>query len=109
MRTNELTTKELNERIIYANSIQIITDALDKVGVPYTLHECWEGYQIRCHWCGGDVVAHAGSYGSRAGKVESMGFSWDCGDVSTWEPEAMAIMIIAEYIIDCAESLHPCQ
>lgn len=99
MRTNELTTKELNERIIYANSILTIVEKLDKAEVPYTLHECWEGYQLRFPWSEGDVVAHAGSYGSRSGKVESMGFSWDADDVSTWDPEAMAIMIIAEYVI----------
>lgn len=99
MMTNELTTKELNEHIIYANSILTIVEKLDKAEVPYTLHKWWEGYQLRFPWTDGDVVAHAGSYGSRSGKVESMGFSWDADDVSTWDPEAMAIMIIAEYII----------
>ena len=98
MKSNKLTAKEPNERIIYANSILTITEKLDKAKVPYTLHECWEGYQLRFPWAAGDVVAHAGSYGSRSGKVESMGFSWDCGDVTMMDPETMGDMILAEYI-----------
>lgn len=109
MIDNELTTKELNEHIIYANSILTIAKKLDRAKVPYTLHKCWEGYQIRFPWSEGDIVAHAGSYGSRSGKVESMGFSWDADDVSTWDPDIMAVMVIAEYIIYRAESFHPCK
>ena len=98
MTNNELTTKELNEHIIYANSILTIVEKLDKAEVPYTLHKCWEGYQLRFPWCVGDIFAHQYAP-SKLGKVESMGFSWDDGDVTVMEPEAMAIMVVAEYII----------
>lgn len=99
MDNEQLTAKELQNRIIYAQAILKITDKLDEAKVPYTLHECWGGYQLRFPWAAGDVVAHAGSYGSHSGKVESMGFSWDVDDVTVMEPEAMAIMVVAEYII----------
>lgn len=98
MNNEQLTTKELQNRIIYAQAILDITNKLDEAEVPYTLHECWEGYQLRFPWCDGDIVAHRYAP-STLGKVESMSFSWDAGDVTVMEPEAMAIMVVAEYVI----------
>lgn len=98
MDNEQLTTKELQNRIIYAQTILDIANKLDEAEVPYTINDCLGGYQLRFSWCNGDIVAHQYAP-SRLGKVESMGFSWDAGDVTVMEPEAMAIMIIAEYII----------
>ena len=98
MNNEQLTAKELQNRIIYAQTILDIANKLDEAEVPYTINDCLGGYQLRFPWCNGDIVAHQYAP-SRLGKVESMGFSWDAGDVTVMEPEAMAIMIIAEYII----------
>ena len=98
MDNEQLTAKELQNRIIRVQAILDITNQLDEAEVPYTIHECLGGYQLRFPWCDGDIVAHQYAP-SRLGKVESMGFSWDAGDVTVMEPEAMAIMIIAEYVI----------
>ena len=98
MNNEQLTAKELQNRIIYAQAILDITNKLDKAEVPYTINDCLNGYQLRFPWCDGDIVAHQYAP-SRLGKVESMNFSWDAGDVTVMEPEAMAIMVIAEYVI----------
>lgn len=98
MNNEQLTTKELQNRIVYAQAILKITDKLDEAEVPYTIRECLGGYQLRFPWCDGDIVAH--QYAPSAlGKVESMSFSWDTGDVTVMEPEGMAIMVEAEYLI----------
>ena len=98
MDNEQLTTNELQNRIIYAQAILNITNKLDEAKVPYTINECLAGYQLRFPWCHGDIVAHRYAP-SKPGKVESMGFSWDDGDVTVMEPEAMAIMVVAEHII----------
>ena len=98
MDNEQLTTKELQNRIVYAQTILKVTDKLDEAKVPYTIRECLGGYQLRFPWCDGDIVAHQYAP-SRLGKVESMDFSWDAGDVTVMEPEAMGIMVEAEYII----------
>lgn len=98
MDNKQLTAKEIQNRIIYAQAILNITNKLDEAEVPYTINDCLSGYQLQFPWCDGDIVAHQYAP-SKLGKVESMGFSWDAGDVTVMEPEAMAIMIIAEYII----------
>lgn len=98
MDNEQLTTKELQNRIAYAQVILKITDKLDEAEVPYTIRECLGGYQLRFPWCDGDIVAHQYAP-SGLGKVESMGFSWDAGDVTVMEPEGMAIMVEAEYLI----------
>lgn len=98
MDNEQLTVKELQNRIVYAQTILKVTDKLDEAKVPYTIHECLGGYQLRFPWSHGDIVAH--QYAPSAlGKVESMDFSWDDGEVTVMEPEAMAIMVEAEYII----------
>ncbi len=98
MDNEQLTTKELQNRSMRAQAILKVTDKLDEAKVPYTIHECLGGYQLRFPWCDGDIVAHQYAP-SKLGKVESMDFSWDAGDVTVMEPEAMGIMVEAEYII----------
>ena len=98
MDNEQITTKELQNRIVRTQAILKVTDKLDEAKVPYTIHECLGGYQLRFPWCDGDIVAHQYAP-SRLGKVESMDFSWDAGDVTVMEPEAMAIMVEAEYLI----------
>ena len=97
MDNEQITTKELQNRIIRAQAILKVTDKLDEAKVPYTIHECLGGYQLRFPWCDGDIVAHQYAP-SKLGKVESMDFSWDTGDVTVTEPEDMATMIIVEYL-----------
>lgn len=96
MDNEQLTAKKLQNRIIYAQAILKITSKLDEAKIPYTINECLTGYQLQFPWCDGDIVAHQYAP-STLGKVESIGFSWDAGDVTVMEPEAMAYMIIAEY------------
>lgn len=96
MDNEQLTAKELQNRIIRAQAILDITNKLDEAKVPYTIHECLDGYQLRFPWSHGDIVAHQYAP-SKLGKVESMGFSWDAGDVTVMEPGAMANLIIVEY------------
>lgn len=98
MNNEQLTAKELQNRIIYAQAILDITNELDEAEVPYTVNDCLGGYQLRFPWCDGDIVAHQYAP-SKLGKVESMDFSWDAGDVTVMDPEAMAIMVVAEYVI----------
>lgn len=96
MNNEQLTTKELQNRIVYAQAILKITDKLDEAEVPYTINDCLGGYQLRFPWCDGDIVAHQYAP-SGLGKVESMGFSWDEGDVSVKEPMIMAVNVVREY------------
>lgn len=96
MENEKLTAKELQNRIVYAQTILGITNILDEEKVPYTIHECLGGYQLRFPWCDGDIIAHQYAP-SELGKVESMGFSWDEGDVSVKEPMIMAINVVREY------------
>lgn len=98
MNNEQLTAKELQNRIIYAQAILDIANKLDEAEVPYTINDCLGGYQLRFPWCDGDIVAHQYAP-SKLGKVESMDFSWDAGDVTVMDPETMAIMVVAEYII----------
>lgn len=96
MSNEQLTAKELQNCIIYARAILDITNQLDEAKVPYTINECLGGYQLRFPWCDGDIVAH--KYAPSAlGYVESMGFSWDAGDVSVKEPMIMALNVRREY------------
>lgn len=96
MDNEQLTTKELQNRIVYAQAILGITSILDEEKVPYTINDCLGGYQLRFPWCDGDIVAHQYAP-SGLGKVESMGFSWDEGDVSVKEPMIMAVNVVREY------------
>lgn len=38
----------------------------------------------------GDAILHDGSYGNAIGEWETIGFPWDCGDVSTHDPLTLA-------------------
>ena len=96
MENEKLTAKELQNRIVYAQAILGITNILDEEKVPYTINDCLGGYQLRFPWCDGDIVAHQYAP-SGLGKVESMGFSWDKGDVSVKEPMIMAVNVVREY------------
>ena len=96
MDNEQLTVKELQNHIIYAQAILEIANKLDEAKVPYTINDCLGGYQLRFPWCHGDVISHRYAP-SRRGRVESMGFSWDAGDVTVMEPGAMANLIIVEY------------
>lgn len=85
----------------YAERIVKIAAALDaaEVPVPYTICQCYEGWQLRFPWCKGDIAVHDGTYGAPAGKVESYQFSWDNGDVTSLTVEEAVRRIKNEYII----------
>lgn len=65
--------------------------------VPFTVAPLYDGYQFTFPWCKGDVVCHHGSYGANYGRVESMDFPWDEGDVTEDTVEQMAVNIIIYY------------
>lgn len=96
MDNEQLTSKEVQNRIIYAQAILGITKILDEEKIPYTINDCLGGYQLRFPWSDGDIVAHQYAP-SRLGKVESMDFSWDAGDVTVTEPMIMAVNVVREY------------
>ncbi len=83
----------------YFERIGAIASALDSVNIPYTVRPIYEGWQIRFPWCNGDVAAHDGTYGARAGMVESYCFPWDDGDVSVLTVEE-AITAIRDYYLE---------
>ena len=91
--------KEAKAKAAYLNNIATVMEILDENNVPYTFHECYEGYQLRFDWADADIVCHKAVVGGNSNRVESMGFSWDGDDVSNFESAAMAQLIVAEYII----------
>ena len=82
----------------YNEIISAMSDRLDEYHIPHTVHDCWEGAQIRFPWCDGDVAIHDGTYGHENGCVESYEFPWDEGDVSMLYPEEACKNIVAYYI-----------
>ena len=78
----------------YENRIALIAAECTLHQVPYTLNECWEGWQIRFPWCKGDIAAHDGTYGARGDMVESYEFPWDNGDASVLTPKEAAERVI---------------
>jgi hypothetical protein len=92
--------KEARAKAAYLNNIATVMEILDENKVPYTFRECYEGYQLRFDWADdADIICHKAVTGGDRNRVESMGFSWDGDDVSNFENEAMAQLIVAEYII----------
>ena len=82
----------------YNEIISAMSDRLDQYHIPHTVHDCWEGAQIRFPWCEGDVAIHDGTHGHELGDVESYQFPWDDGDVSQLEPEDAVERIVQLYI-----------
>ena len=79
----------------YKKVIDKVTNILNENKVIYTTRRLYEGYQILFNpWHQGDVIIHDGSYGHNIGKVETMGFPWDEGDVSMLSPEECANEIV---------------
>lgn len=91
--------KEARAKAAYLNNIATVMEILDENKVPYIFCECWEGYQLQFNWADADIVCHKAVMGGERNRVESMGFSWDADDVSNFEAEVMAQLIVAEYII----------
>ena len=81
----------------YYQIITYIKSILDCFSIPCTMNPIYEGYQLRFPWCEGDVAIHDGTYGSKAGHVETYEFPWDEGDVSELEPIEAAALILAYY------------
>lgn len=82
----------------YNEIISALSDRLDEYHIPHTVHDCWEGAQIRFPWCNGDVAIHYATYGHAEGCVESYQFPWDEGDVSVLDPEEACKNIVAYFI-----------
>ena len=81
----------------YFEIISSIYGQLTHRGVPVTMNPLWGGYQLRFHWCNGDVIMHPYSYYNSEGMVESMGFPWDEDDVSIHTPSEMIELIVDFY------------
>lgn len=82
----------------YHQIIAALSDTLDEYHIPHTVHDCWEGAQIRFPWHDGDVAIHGSTYGHENGYVETYLFPWDEGDVSMLTPEEACKNIVALYI-----------
>ena len=82
----------------YNEIISAMSDRLDVYHIPHTVHDCWEGAQIRFPWCNGDVAIHDNTYGHAEGYVESYQFPWDNDDVSMLDPEEAIAKIVAYFI-----------
>ena len=78
--------------------IRSVAEILSKADVPYTINECYDGWQLRFPWSNGDIICHSGSYGSAKGHVESYMFPWDEDDVTELTPKEAAGLITIEYI-----------
>ena len=82
---------------LYFFTINFIKIILDSLQIPCEMREIYKGYQLRFPWCSGDIAMHDGTYGAKAGDVESYEFPWDDGDVSRLTPEEATRKIIAYY------------
>ena len=97
METLRLETLQ-SENFKNTATIARLTTILRTYHVPHKVHRLYDGAQITFPWTSGDVVCHRGSYGHNLGHVESMGFSWDDGDVSEYSVPTMGKRIVREYI-----------
>jgi hypothetical protein len=82
---------------LYFFTINFIKTILDSLQIPCEMRKLYEGYQLRFPWCEGDIAMHDGTYGAKAGDVESYCFPWDNEDVTRLKPEEAARKIIAYY------------
>jgi hypothetical protein len=87
----------------YEERIMAIAAACDENGIPYTVNDLYEGWQIRFPWCEGDVACHDGTYGAKNNKVESYCFPWDDGDVSVLDVDE-AIEHISTYYSEVVQN-----
>lgn len=71
----------------FFNIMDNISKELKAIGIPHTMRECHDGYQIVFPWAEGDIVICSYSYSSEYGYVESYRFEWDGDDVSILTPE----------------------
>ena len=83
--------------ISYEKTRDIFNELLDRFGIEYTCRNHHNGYQ----WYfpafpSGDIICCDGSYHADKGYVESYGFPWDDGDVSTMLPQEMILYLIGE-------------
>lgn len=88
--------------IDYFTIMNGIRETLLSRGVPCTMNPVFEGYQLRFHWCDGDVAIHNGTYHSAEGRVETYCFPWDEGDVSVFEPDEF-IEAITDFYATCTK------
>ena len=83
--------------MLYYSVIYFIKAILDTLQIPCEMRKIYEGFQLRFPWCPGDIAMHDGTYGAKAGDVESYCFPWDSGDVTRLTPEEATRKIIAYY------------
>lgn len=83
---------------IYFERINNLALALNDNGVPCNVENCYDGYKVTFPWCKGDVIAHSGMYNNEdyGYTVESFGFPWDDGRVTTLRVRE-AIELISNY------------
>lgn len=81
----------------FFNVMNSISKEFDTIGIPHTMRERLDGYQIVFPWTEGDIAIHLGTYSCEEGCVESYQFSWDDGGVSVLDPEEAIYKIEEEY------------
>lgn len=80
----------------FENIIEL-SNALLKAGIKHDVESLYDGGKITFPNSEGDVVCHDFSYGSQFGLFETMGFSWDEGDVTGYLTlEEVTERIVAE-------------
>lgn len=68
---------------------------LDSYGFEYTCEPHLGGYQWRFpEFPGADIICCKGSYSADEGNVESYGFEWDNGDVTSLPPADMILYLL---------------
>lgn len=91
---------------VYSLAMFHLARYLDRLDIPYEdpvdlLH----GKQIRFPWTNGDVVCHEASYGGNIGRLETMGFTFDNGDVTGHLLPLEALEIILHDWNECNKEL----
>jgi hypothetical protein len=77
--------------------ISALSDRLDTYHIPHTVHDCWDGAQIRFPWCDGNVAIHSYTCGHTNGYVEFYRFPEE-DDTTTMLPEEALEHILILYV-----------
>ncbi len=67
----------------YATVIKTFISKCIEAGIPFTFKPLHDGGEIRFSWCSGTIAIFFGTHESCRGRLESYGFPWDDGRLST--------------------------
>lgn len=68
---------------IFSDALTEFVTGLIELNIPFKFHPHGNGGQIVFPWTDGDFIICAGSIGCGRGMLESYGFPWDDGDVTS--------------------------